>query len=864
MNRSMTSAQIREKFFRFFTQRKHEQVPSSSLIPAQDPTLLFANAGMNQFKDLFLAKEKRQYTRAVSIQKCVRAGGKHNDLDNVGFTKRHLTFFEMMGNFSFGDYFKKDAVRFAWDFITQDIGLSPDTLYASVYEQDDETYTLWQKEIGLPQSRIIRLGAADNFWQMGDTGPCGPCSEIYVDRGLSFGCKKKECAPGCSCDRFLEIWNLVFMQFDRQADGSLVPLAQTGVDTGMGLERLCAVVQGVDSVFHTDLFMPIIAYIEQRTGLVYVSQDAKKQAAFHVLADHIRSAALLIADGATPANEGRGYVLRKIIRRAALFAQKITDENIFPDLLYPLADTLGAIYPDLVIAQKKIHALLALEVERFALSLHRGQGVLESFFVAASNKCITGEQAFKLYDTYGFPLELIRIIAGERGFEVDIAGFEEEMEKQRAQSGKKQVSQVVVAVPVETVFTGYDELVTQSVVAAIICDDVLVDTVPAGTVCWIIPERSPFYVECGGQVNDRGWISCDDIRVSITGLRKFDGAIAVQCTVPVVVRVGMRIIQEVDTQVRESTMKNHTATHLLQAALMQLFGSQVRQSGSLVCADYLRFDFTYHETVSAAQVVDIERVVNQKIQENIPVSVTYSTQKEAVDKGVIAFFGEKYNPENVRIVAVPGFSAELCGGTHVRATGDIGVFKIIELNALSAGNKRIVALTGLRAVEKFQTDAALVKLLCQEFKVQPEGVAAAVEKQQVALQQARVHVAQLKKQQLMQKVPELIARVYMVGKVPFAFIEVLDVDASELKDLTSALLAVKEAFYVLVCSTDVKSSFVAAIGKSLEHVVDLVQFKDWAQRTLLLKGGGNKQLIQGGGPRFDPAWQAAIEKWLSA
>ena len=415
----MTSREIRKKFFDFFHERNHTVVDSSSLIPAQDPTLLFANAGMNQFKDLFLGKETRSYTRAVSIQKCIRAGGKHNDLENVGFTKRHLTFFEMMGNFSFGDYFKKEAITFAWDFLIQEMKLDKNRLYASVYRLDDEAYALWHTVIGLPQERIVRLGEADNFWQMGDTGPCGPCTEIYFDRGATFGCGSKECTPGCSCDRFLEIWNLVFMQYERQPDGTDKPLKQTGVDTGMGLERLCTVIQDKDSVFETDLITPLIHRIEQLTGIVYETAKPEIQAAFRVLCDHIRSASFAIADGATPSNEGRGYVLRKIIRRAALFAQKLHKKNIFADILPALVELMSPVYPELKTQEKHIYALLRSEVEKFSTNLVHGQQILQKYFSQGKDrKLITGPQVFKLYDTYGFPLELTKVIAHEQGLSV--------------------------------------------------------------------------------------------------------------------------------------------------------------------------------------------------------------------------------------------------------------------------------------------------------------------------------------------------------------------------------------------------------------------------------------------------------------
>lgn len=638
----MTSLEIRKKFFDFFIERKHEKVASSSLIPAQDPTLLFANAGMNQFKDVFLGLEQRSYHRAVSIQKCVRAGGKHNDLDNVGFTQRHLTFFEMMGNFSFGDYFKKDAILYAWDFLTKEIKLPIELLHASVYQDDQESYVLWNEFIGLPKERIHRLGAQDNFWQMGDTGPCGPCTEIYIDRGADHGCKSAICSPGCSCDRFLEIWNNVFMQFDRQPNGIDKPLKRTGVDTGMGLERLCAVIQKVESVYETDLFMPIIHHIECLVGLSYVQQPPLIKAAFRVLADHIRSSALLIADGCAPSNEGRGYVLRKIIRRAALFAQKLTDKNIFPLLSTTVVQQLGDIYPELRTNELSIIKILENEIEKFATNLVRGKALLEAYcHEYAHTKMVDGKQAFKLYDTYGFPIELIILVADEQGFSVDIKTFHEEMLIQKNLSGKKTadaLSHIELPDTVASEFTGYHELETASEIVALVVDGKVVEHVSAGDTCYVITKKSPFFIVGGGQVPDQGWILINDYRVMVEEARYINKAIALKIVAPTGMSLGMRITAVVDAEKRRNCMKNHTATHMLQAALMSLFGKQIKQSGSLVHPDYLRFDFTYHEQISFDDITRIENLVNEKIMEDIPISITYTTMKDATSRGVIAFF----------------------------------------------------------------------------------------------------------------------------------------------------------------------------------------------------------------------------------
>ena len=619
----MKSPEIRKLFFKFFTKQDHTMVPSSSLIPAQDPTLLFANAGMNQFKDVFLGKEKRSYKRAVSIQKCVRAGGKHNDLDNVGFTKRHLTFFEMMGNFSFGDYFKKDAIKFAWEFLTKTMGLPEKELYVSIYTDDDESFKIWHKDIGLPKEKIYRLGDDHNFWQMGDIGPCGPSSEIFIDRGLKFGCKdKKKCGPACECDRFLEIWNLVFMQFDKQENGTLKPLKKTGVDTGMGLERLCSIIQDVDSVYETDLFMPIIKKTEKLTGLIYEKQNNELKAAFRVLADHIRSATMIISDGCSPSNEGRGYVLRKIIRRAALFAQKLTDKNIFPELAKVVVKEYGDIYPELKANENLIIKILKSEIEKFATNLVRGQQILAQYLKEAQKtKTISGMQAFKLYDTYGFPIELVEAAAKEKGYKVDIKGFEKEMEKQQAQSGKKltePLDHIDFETKLKTTFTGYDELETVTEIVALITDTKQLSKVPKGTECWVLTKKSPFFIVGGGQVPDKGWIEIDTVRAPILQARHINGRIATLIKAPVDLEVGQKVISIVNEKLRTNAMKNHTATHLLQAALIELFGSTIKQSGSLVHPDYLRFDFAFHENLSPEDIKRVEDLVNQKIRENIP------------------------------------------------------------------------------------------------------------------------------------------------------------------------------------------------------------------------------------------------------
>lgn len=860
----MNSRQIRNKFIQFFVKNGHEAVASSSLIPAQDPTLLFANAGMNQFKDLFLGLERRGYNRAVSIQKCVRAGGKHNDLDNVGFTKRHLTFFEMMGNFSFGDYFKKDAIRYAWDFLTSEIGLDGEKLYISIFETDDEAYDIWHADIKVPAQRIYRLGAKDNFWQMGDVGPCGPCTEIYVDRGAQYGhADVAECGPGCDCDRFLEVWNLVFMQFDRQIDGSFKPLKQTGVDTGMGLERICSVVQNQDSVYNTDLFEPLLSAIEKLTGVVYQQQQGEMKAAFHVIADHIRSSTMIIADGCAPTNEGRGYVLRKIIRRAALFVQKLTDKNIFPELSAVVVKEFGDIYPELISNKDLIYTILKSEIEKFSASLARGKIILERYLQESKeSKIISGEQAFKLYDTYGFPIELINAAVREKNYSVDMAGFDAEMEKQQNQSGKKTIDDLAqLGLNVTSEFTGYKELQTQSAVAALVVDNQSVETAFAGQTAYIIAQKSPFFIVGGGQVPDQGWVTVNDIQVPITEVRFIGNAIAAKIIAPTKISVGDQITSSVDKTWRTNAMKNHTGTHLLQAALIELFGKQIQQSGSLVHPDYLRFDFTYHQQLSADDIKRVEDLVNEKIRENIPVNIEYCSLKDAQQKGALAFFGEKYKPENVRMVQVADFSVELCGGTHVHATGDIGTFKITESVALSAGHRRIFAVTGPKAIDLFQDTFNAVKTLSQDYKVKREDVLDVVSKQKEQLRFAQQEIKQLRQQLITSQIPQMIERAELVNNVPFLCVYDAQMSAEDMRMLVTLLEQKKPGFYFVYNHLNDRVSFYTAVSSEFANAIDMKQFGAWLQ-TKGLRGGGAKNSIQGGGENFDPQLADAIKQWL--
>lgn len=860
----MDSLQIRKKFFDFFKKYNHVQIPSSSLIPAQDPTLLFTNAGMNQFKDDFLGIEQPNFNRAVTIQKCIRAGGKHNDLENVGFTKRHLTFFEMLGNFSFGDYFKKEAIKLAWEFLTAVLNFDQTKLFASVYYQDDEAYNIWQKIIGLPESQIVKLGDADNFWQMGEVGPCGPCSEIYIDRGKECGCKEVDCGPGCSCDRFLEIWNLVFMQYDKQPDGSFKPLKQTGVDTGMGLERLCAIIQDKDTIFETDIFSPLISQIEKLTQINYQSSNDQIKGAFRVLADHVRSTSFAIADGALPSNEGRGYVLRKIIRRASLFSQKLGDQFLLSHLVPVLAQTMSQVYPELKENQDHIIKILNSEIERFAHNLQQGQAILEKYFEESSkNKIITGEQAFKLYDTYGFPLELTKVIALEKGYSVNIQEFEKFMAKQKIKSGKKeQTEQDCPLENIYTHFTGYDEHLTNSTIIALIKDNQSVDKISSGDTCYVITEHSPFYVECGGQVSDQGYITVNGKKANLEGLKKFGKAIGTYIQAPDDLQVGKKITLVVDSPSRINTMKNHTATHLLQAALMEILGKHVKQSGSLVAPDYLRFDFTYSENLSTDQITAIENLVNKKILENIPVRIDQTTLKQAQERGVIAHFGEKYNPECVRVVDIAGFSQELCGGTHVKATGDIGLFKITEVLALSAGNRRLVAVTGFKSLELFQniynTHKQASKLLNKPVDQILNGIEKLIEQNKENQQILR----KFHKQALESNIEKWLSKKESVKNLPFLFLEVEQEYSQDLRLIAQALAEKSSGLYFVTSKAEDKILYTAIISPDLSNKINFKELSNWL-KDQGFKGGGKDNIIQGQAENLDKNFKEKLMEHIS-
>ncbi|MBM3894442.1 alanine--tRNA ligase [Candidatus Dependentiae bacterium] len=857
----MKSSQIRKEFLDFFKEQGHTSVQSSSLIPADDPTILFANAGMNQFKDVFLGKEKRSYVRAASSQKCVRAGGKHNDLDQVGFTERHLTFFEMLGNFSFGDYFKEDAISFAWKFLTEKLQLPAEKLYPTVHTSDDQAAELWLKVTGDPKKIVTRRGDKDNFWQMGDTGPCGPCTEIFYDRGEKYGPYHVDI--GGENPRYIEIWNLVFMQFNRQADGTLLPLAQTGVDTGAGLERVAVVMQNCETVFDTDTFTYLRAEIEKLSGLSYSKSDSLIKAAFNVLCDHIRSSSFIIADGGMPSNEGRGYVLRKIIRRAALFAQKLGSPLFFPKLADTLIAEMGSHFPELTKSRDLIIQTLTLEVERFSENLVNGQAILRQYIQTnqkANLSQLSGEQVFKLYDTFGYPPELSTLMAQEYGFTVDMQGFEKEMNKQREQSGQKtdsatQQSTINVPSTITSIFTGYETTKTESVITW---------SQATNDGIFIVTEKSPFYVECGGQVDDTGSITINGKTHPVIGLLKAGGFtknFAIVHKLPANsftssdLKVGTAVSLTVDAKKRADTANNHTATHLLQAALCTVLGSYIKQAGSVVHPDYLRFDFAHLTALTQDQIDQIENLVNQKITESISVKINFQTLAEAQQKGVTAFFGEKYDPEQVRSIEVPGFSHELCGGTHVANTGLIKTFKITSEASVATGVRRIVAVTGNGAEKLLRESFNSVKHLSMRLKTTPSDVCEGVERLFSNIQQLQDEIKALKSKLQDTQIPFWLDEMKTYNHLRTLYLNINDVDSNEIREICEKLAKRQDGLFVVTSNKPANPnivSFVAYLSESVRSHLDLAKLSEFF-KSEGLKGGGKAGILQGGGTLNDKA-----------
>lgn len=893
--RFMTSAEIREAFLSYFESQGHTRVASSSLVPANDPTLLFTNAGMNQFKDCFLGLEKRDYTRATTSQKCVRAGGKHNDLDNVGYTARHHTFFEMLGNFSFGDYFKRDALHFAWDFLTGEkwLNLPKDKLYATVYHTDDEAYDIWNKEIGLTPDRIIRIGdnkgekyASDNFWAMGDTGPCGPCSEIFFDHGDHIWGGLPG-TPEEDGDRFIEIWNNVFMQFNRTADGVLHPLPAPSVDTGMGLERISAVLQHVNSNYEIDLFQHLLKAASEIIGVDTAALEATANetgkpvdypASLKVVADHARSCCFLIADGVNPSNEGRGYVLRRIIRRAVRHGNKMgATGTFFYKMLQPLIEVMGEAYPELAERRAVIEASLIREEELFAKTLEQGLKLLEGELANLKGKIIPGETVFKLYDTYGFPTDLTADIARERDLEIDEAGFEVEMAAQRQRArdaGKFAVDyNSIVKVEGETQFDGYDATNGQGQILAIYKDGEQVEEVNEGDEALIVLNQTPFYAESGGQIGDTGIFKNETGIFEVQDTKKSGGAFVHQ---GIVTMGSLKATQNVEAivkaDIREATSRNHSATHLLHAALRQVLGEHVQQKGSLVASDVLRFDFANDQPVTFEQLQQVERIVNAEIIANTAVETELLEIEAAKEKGAMMLFGEKYGDE-VRVLSMgsikdeKNFSIELCGGIHVKRTGDIGLFKITSEGGVAAGVRRIEAVTGTKAVEAVQRADSEINHINALLKAQKDQT---VEKVEATVE----HAHQLQKQieQLNQKLAnflasDLINQAQEIASRKTLIATVQGQDAKSLRHLHDSVKSKLDNAVIVLIGVDAdKVSLIASVAKEFTGNIKAGDIIKHLATELGGKGGGKPDLAQGGAPlneKFDQVI-AALPAWLES
>ena len=850
----MRSAEIRNAFLKFFEERQHTVVDSSSLVPMNDETLLFTNAGMVQFKEALAFREDRGYTRAASCQRCVRAGGKHNDLDNVGYTARHHTFFEMLGNFSFGDYFKRDAIRFAWDFLTGVIKLPPERLWVTVHESDDESVEIWVNEIGFDPDRITRLGDEDNFWTMGDTGPCGASSEVFYDHGPEVPGGPPGTEDG-DLDRYIEVWNLVFTQYDRSADGTLTPLATPCVDTGMGLERLAAVLQGVHSNYEIDLFQNLIAAARKLLGLAEDVDDPS----LNVIVDHIRSTAFLIMDGVLPSNEGRGYVLRRIIRRALRHGHKLgATEPFFSRLVGPLVEEMGGAYPQLADNKDAIAHALLREEEQFALTLDQGMRVLAGVMAGAEpESAIPGEIVFKLYDTYGFPVDLTEDVARERGFSVDHENYEKAMEAQRSRARAASKFKVTATGGVEvdaiSEFVGYDSLSAEATVIALVQNGAQVESIPADGDAAVVLETTPFYAESGGQVGDVGVLVAGDVRVEVSDTqREGDAILHVGRVVGGTLSVGDRVTAQVDSDLRQAIRLNHSATHLLHAALRDILGSHVQQRGSLVAPDRLRFDFSHYDAVTTDEQREIERMVNREIVRNTAIETELMPIELAKERGAMALFGEKYSDE-VRVLTMgeEGFSMELCGGTHAGRTGDIGVFRITSQQGTASGVRRIEAVTGANALayiesleDRLATSTALLKtdvqgldqrigaLLDENRRLEKE-----VSTLNVKLASGGANTDDDTDE--VNGVPVVVKQIE--GATPKTLPEAVDQIKGRLKSGVVLLAAVNGD----------KISLVAGITKDLTERVDAPALLNHVASQVGGKGGGRPDLARGGGSDVD-------------
>jgi alanyl-tRNA synthetase len=843
----MTSAEIRQAFLDYFKSQGHEIVPSSPLVPGNDATLLFTNAGMVQFKDVFLGTDKRSYSRATTAQRCVRAGGKHNDLENVGYTARHHTFFEMLGNFSFGDYFKRDAIRFAWTFLTEVLGLPQEKLWVTVHHSDDEAEKIWKEEIGVDPQRFSKLDE-DNFWAMGDTGPCGPCSEIFFDHGPDVAGGPPG-SPDEDGDRYIEIWNIVFMQYNRSADGKMTPLEAPSIDTGMGLERIAAVMQNVHSNYEIDLFQNLLKATAEVVGTTDLTAKSLR-----VIADHIRSCAFLIVDGVLPSNEGRGYVLRRILRRAIRHGNKLgAKEPFFHKLVAPLVREMGTAYPELAEQQAQVERVLLKEEQQFARTLDNGMALLEQAIADLDGKVLSGETVFKLYDTYGFPVDLTADVAREHELSLDMDGFEQEMEKQRERaraSGQFAVDyNDRIKVDGETRFTGYDAFEDHAEVVALFRDGEPVQQLAAGDSGVVVLERTAFYAESGGQVGDSGVIRWDRGQFGVSDCKK-EGRVHLHHgqVDEGVLKVGDQVTTEVDVDRRRATALNHSATHLLHAALREVLGSHVQQKGSLVDADRLRFDFSHFEAVTDAQLKQIEDIVNAQIRANSPVETEIMPIDEAKAKGAAALFGEKYD-EVVRVLTMGhGFSIELCGGTHVTRTGDIGLMKIVSESGIASGVRRIEAVTGQAALRWFRDSEAVIGDLAAMVKGTRDSVVDKVRQLNERSRQLEKEIERLTAKLASARSDDLLNQVVEVNGIKVLAAQLEGVEAKSLRDSIDQLKnKLGSGVVILMTAQGDKVSVAAGVTKDLTDRVKAGDLVRELAAQLGGKGGGRPDMAQGGG-----------------
>ncbi|EOC0436477.1 alanine--tRNA ligase [Cronobacter dublinensis] len=872
---SKSTAEIRQAFLDFFHSKGHQVVASSSLVPNNDPTLLFTNAGMNQFKDVFLGLDKRNYSRATTAQRCVRAGGKHNDLENVGYTARHHTFFEMLGNFSFGDYFKHDAIQYAWELLTgaQWFNLPKERLWVTVYETDDEAYEIWEKEVGIPRERIIRIGdnkgapyASDNFWQMGDTGPCGPCTEIFYDHGDHIWGGPPG-TPEEDGDRYIEIWNIVFMQFNRQADGTMEPLPKPSVDTGMGLERIAAVLQHVNSNYEIDLFQKLIHAVANVTGASDLSNKSLR-----VIADHIRSCAFLIADGVIPSNENRGYVLRRIIRRAIRHGNMLgAKDTFFYKLVGPLVDVMGSAGEELKRQQAQVEQVLKTEEEQFARTLERGLALLDEELAKLQGDTLDGETAFRLYDTYGFPVDLTADVCRERNIKVDEAGFEAAMEEQRRRaresSGFGADYNAMIRVDGASEFKGYDQTELTAKVTALFIDGKAVDQVTAGQQAVVVLDETPFYAESGGQVGDKGELKGNGFTFSVNDTQKYGQAIGhIGELASGVLKVGEGVKAEVDHARRDRIRLNHSATHLMHAALRQVLGTHVAQNGSLVNDKGLRFDFSHFEAMKPEEIRKVEDLVNAQIRRNLPIETNVMDLEAAKAKGAMALFGEKYE-DRVRVLSMGDFSTELCGGIHASRTGDIGLFRIVSESGTAAGVRRIEAVTGEGALSLVhaQNDRLneLSHLLKSDSQTLNDKVRAMVER----TRQLEKELQQLKEQQAAQESASLSSKAVDIKGVKLLVSELAGVEPKMLRTMVDDLKnQLGSAVIVLATVAEGKVSLIAGVSKDVTDRVKAGELVGMIAQQVGGKGGGRPDMAQAGGTDAAalPAALGGVESWVAA